>query len=199
MLRTQRAFGLAMTLLLAGAVQHAHAQNQVPIPGTKKDLVARIVAAQQQSIDEVGRGIAATTAQQVFQAAVEVIGRLPEARQQTVGKAVEEDVQKFHGEIEPLLKSSAGKVAPSAIGDLLEQKMTDDELKQLATWLESPVSRKYRQLSGEIESALGQQIVADSRPSVEPKLKALEATIRSRLEAAGASTPGAAKPPAKKK
>lgn len=183
----------ALVLGLAFAISPAvHAQS------TKKDLVARIVTAQQAAIEDIGRSVAMNTAQQVLQAAGEAVSQAPQARQEALAKTVQDDVKKFHDEIEPLLKASAGKVAPNAVGSLLEQKMSEEELRQVVAWLESPVSRKYQLLSSEMEAALAQQLVADSRGAVEPKLKALESTIRSRLEAAGGSSAPAARPAAPK-
>lgn len=190
------ALAVGLALVTSGA---AHAQA----PTGKKELVSRILAAQQAAIDDVGRGVAMTTAQQVLQAAGDAVAQAPQARQEALAKAVQDDVKKFHDEIEPMLRASATKVAPTAVGNLLEQKMSEEELRQVVAWLESPVSRKYQLLSSEMEAALAQQLVADSRGSVEPRLKTLESSIRARLEAAGGSSapaprPAAPKPPAKK-
>jgi hypothetical protein len=55
-------------------------------------------------------------------------------------------------------------------------------------------------LTAELQQALGQKLVAETRPQVEPKLKALEGVMGSKLRAAigepaGAAS-GAAKPAA---
>ena len=87
------------------------------------------------------------------------------------------------------------KNAPSTIGAALEEKFSEDELKVLIGWLESPVSKKYQQVSAELQQTLGQKLVAETRPQVEPKLKALEGVMGSKLRAA-IGEPGAAKPAA---
>ncbi len=98
----------------------------------------------------------------------------------------------------PILRASAVKNAPGTIGSALEEKFSEDELKVLISWLESPVSKKYQQVSGELQQALGQKLVAETRPQVEPKLKALEGVLGGKLRAAvdepAAAAPGAAKP-----
>jgi uncharacterized protein len=174
----------------------APAAAPAPLPSTaaKKELVARLLQTQQVAIENVGRGLAANTSQQVLEAASGPVGSLNPNRQEAVGKAVQDDVKKFYDEIEPMLKASAAKVAPSSLGTLLEQRMTEDELKQVVTWLESPVSKKYQLLAGDMEGALGQQVIADTRGAIEPKLKALEDQIRQRLQAAGYSGQGGASP-----
>jgi hypothetical protein len=82
------------------------------------------------------------------------------------------------------------KLAPSTIGALLESKFTEDELKQLIAIVESPVNRKYQQMGGELQNALGQKLVAQTQVTVEPKLKALEQSITKHL---GLSAPPSAK------
>jgi len=66
----------------------------------------------------------------------------------------------------------------------------------LIAWLESPVSRKYQQLSSDALQALSQKIVTDTRPQVEPKLKALEQTMIAKLNAAAGNAPSAPPPAA---
>ena len=172
---------------------------------TKQELSQRILSAQQASIENIGRALAAQTSQQILEAAAGALQRVPADKQEAVGKAINGDVRKFHDEIEPTLKGSALKLAPSTVGTLLEEKFSEDELKQIAAWMESPTSRKYQQLTGELQESLTQKLVADTRGTVEGKLKVLEEGIRKRLEDAGAalgsgdSKAPAPKPPAKKK
>jgi uncharacterized protein len=186
------------------AVAAASAQAQ-----TKQELSQRILTAQNASIENIGRAIAAQTSQQVLEAAGAALQQVAADKQDAVGKAMQADVKKFYDDIEPMLKSSAVKLAPGSIGAILEEKFSEDELKQIATWMESPTSRKYQQLTGDLQEGLTQKLVTDSRSTVEGKLKVLEEGLRKRLEAAGVSTSSggtaepkaaaASKPPAKKK
>src|SRR5436189_224537 len=72
--------------------------------------------------------------------------------------------------------------------------------KELAGWLESPVVRRYQQLAPEMEKALGEKLVAETRSTIEPKVEALRQNISNRLNAAApAATPPAPKASAAKK
>jgi hypothetical protein len=85
----------------------------------------------------------------------------------------------------------------------LEQKFSEDELRQLLAWFESPVNKKFQQASGEMQNDFLQKLVAESRPVVEPKIKQLEQSVRAALgatapdAAASAAPRPAAKPPAR--
>jgi uncharacterized protein len=174
-----RSFILGLTLALASGAAAAQ---------TKQELTQRILAAQQPSIENVGRALAAQTSQQILELANQALTRVAPDKQEAVGKAMQADVKKFYDEIEPTLKSTAVKLAPGTVGAMLEKEFNEDELRQLLAWMESPTSRKYQQVSGELQDSLAQKLVADTRGSVEGKLKALEDGLRKRLDEAGASS-----------
>jgi hypothetical protein len=184
------------TLVVAAALaacSGAHAQ-------TKKELAQKVVQLQQQGIESVGHNLAAQTSAQILQAAGQALDRVPQAKREATAKEIQGDVRAFHDQIEPVLRERASKLAPAAIGGVLEERFSEDELKQLVAWLESPVSKKYEQLAPELQQSLTQKIVADTRPTVEPKLKALEQTIAKRLGApAAAASAAPASAPAKKR
>jgi hypothetical protein len=110
-----------------------------------------------------------------------------------VGKEIQADVKKFYDEVEPLLKKRAIELAPATVGPAYEDKFSEDELKTLIAWLESPVSRKYAEIDRAQGNALAEKVVAETRATIEPKIKALEATVAKRL---GVSTAPAAAAPA---
>ena len=128
------------------------------------------------------------------------MSRVAPEKREALGAELQAEVRKFYDDIAPVLRAAAVKNAPGTIGTALEEKFSEDELKVLIGWLESPVSKKYQQVTAELQQALGQKLVAETRPQVEPKLKALEGVMGSKLRAAigepaGAAS-GAAKPAA---
>jgi len=182
-------------LALALAAAPAHAQN-------KKELVAKVVQLHMQGIENVGRVIAGQTSQQMLQAAGQALPRVPADKREAVGKEIQDDVKKFYDEVEPMLKKRAVELAPATVGAAYEEKFSEDELKVVIAWLESPVSKKYAQMDRDQGNALAEKVVADTRPTIEPKLKALEATVAKRLGVpaeGSASAPKAAAPAAPKK
>ena len=117
-----------------------------------------------------------------------------------MAKQLEASAKKYIDEAVPLVRDRAAKVAPSTIGASLEERFTEDELKALIAWLESPVCKKYQQVGPEIQRGFMQKLVADARPGIEPKLKALDESVRAALSASvSASGTEPAKAPAKAK
>ncbi len=107
-----------------------------------------------------------------------------------MAKELQADAKKYVDEAVPIVRERAIRLAPGTIGTLLEQKFNDDELRQIIAVLENPVWTRYQQLGGEMQAAFVEKLVADARPAIDPKVKALEQSMARRL---GLDTP-AAKP-----
>lgn len=190
--------GAAALLLTAaiGAAAQGAAAPAAPVSPAKKELVARVLQLQQSGIEALGTQIAGQTAGQVLQAVGAAMPRVPADKREAVFNQVQADVRKFHDDIAPMLRTRAARLAPTTLGTALEEKFSEEELKSLVAWLESPTSRKFQQVAGEVQQSFAQKLVADTRPQVEPKLKALEESIAAKLNAAGggASAPAGAAP-----
>ena len=148
-----------LVALLAGATL-AHAQAPA-----KKELVQKLMQLQQASIDSVARSLVEQPAAQLMQAAGRALqSQVPADKRETIGKGIEADVKKFVDESFPLVRDRATKLAPTTLGAAMEEKFSEDELKQLIAWLESPVNKKYQQLGPEMQDGFVQKLVAESRP-----------------------------------
>jgi len=181
--------------LAAGLMLTGLAQAQ-----TKKELVAKVIQLQQPSVENVARTIAAQTAQQILEATGPAVAQQPPDKREAVAKDVQAEVKKFYGDIEPVLRDRAVKLAPAAMAPVLEEKFSEDELKQLVAWLESSTAKKFNESAPMLLDAMQQKLVTDTRGTVEPKIKALETTLRKKLglPAAAPSPAASAAKPAKK-
>lgn len=201
---TVRNFLLAL-LLGIGSL----AQAQAPASPAKKELVQKLLLLQQPGIEGAARSIVERPAAQMMQEAGRLLQtQFPADKREAIGKTIEADAKKYVEEAFPPVRDRAIKLAPSTLGASLEEKFTEDELKQLVAWFESPVNKKFQQASAEMQGNFMQKLVAEARPLVEPKLQALEQKVRAALGApAAAAAPAdsgaapkssaAAKPPAR--
>ena len=123
--------------------------------------------------------------------------QIPPEKREAIGKTIEADAKRYVDEALPLVRERALKVAPTTLGTALEEKFSEDELKQLIARFESPVNKKFQAASGEMQSAFMQKLVAEARPLLEPKLQTLEQKVRAALGAPAGATGDAAKPAAK--
>jgi hypothetical protein len=182
---------LATLVLAVALATTAHAQAQAQ---TKKELVQKILQLQQPAVESIGKQLAEQPAGALLQRAVPAAhAAVPAERRDAVIKDIQLDVKKYADETVPLVRKRAVELAPTTVGPLIEERFSEDELKQLVALLESPVYRKYQQLGGEMQRALLEKLVNDTRPTVEPRVRALEQQVGQRLQAARA---GAASAPA---
>ena len=178
---------LAAALAATGVVQAQGA-------GGKKELVAKVLKLQQPGIEAMARGMAEQPAMQMMQQAGAALQRLPAERRDAVARDIEADMRKYAEETVPLVRERAVKLAPSTIGPLLEERFTEEELKQVIAILESPVNRKFQGMAPDMQRAIGEKLIAEARPLVEPKLRALDQSVGKRL---GITPPAAASAPKK--
>jgi len=181
-----------ITLALASAAlatSPAQAQSAAASPA-KKALVARILKVQQPVIEGSGGALAERPAlDMIDQASAALETRVPLEKRDAVAKEIQGDVKKYMDDTVPFVRDRAVKLAPQTIGVLLEQKFSEDELKQLATFLESAAYNKYQQLGGEMQKSLVEKLLVDTRGTVEPKVNALNQAIGKRLGIAPAAAP----------
>jgi hypothetical protein len=164
--------------------------------GAKKDLVAKVLTLQQGAIEQAAQVLAMQPALQLMQqASVALQTRVAPDKREAIAKEVQADLKKYADEVGPVVRQQAVKLAPSTVGALLDQRFTEEELTQLIAIMESPVNRKYQQMGRELEKALTDKLIAETKAGVEPKVKALEQAIVKHLglpPAAAASKPEAA-------
>jgi len=184
---------MALMLGLLGQSGLVYAQAAASSPA-KKELVARVLTLQMPAIEGMARVLAEQPAAQMMQQANMVLqNRIAPEKREAMGKEIQADLKKYVDEAVPLVRDRALKLAPSTVGALLEEKFTEDELKQLLAIIESPINKKFQQLGGDMQKALAEKLVPEARGLIEPKIKALDQAIVKRL---GIQPPPAAAPAA---
>jgi hypothetical protein len=166
----------------------------------KKELVTKILQLQQAAIETAAQALAERPAMQIMQQASVVLqSRVAADKREAIGKAIQADVKKYLDEAVPLVRERAVQIAPATIGALLEEKFSEDELKQLIAIIESPVNRKFLQMSGDMQKVLVEKLIAETQGAIEPKVQTLEQGVAKRLglPASSPAAAGAARPAAK--
>jgi hypothetical protein len=192
-----------IALVAFGVAGTAAAQTPpaAPTSPAKKELVQRLMRLQQSDVEGFARTVVERPAAQMMREAGMALQQqsAPQEKREASARAIEAEVKKYVDEAYPIVRDRALKLAPSTIGPVFEARMTEDELKQLIAWLESPTAKKYQSLAVELRNNFSQKLVAEMPPILDPKLMALDGRIRTILgvPAAGASAGPAAPPPAR--
>jgi hypothetical protein len=192
--------GIILKKLLIIALLALATGAQAESTAAKKELVAKVLLLQQPGIEQAGQALAERPAAQLMQqAGLALQTKVAPEKREGIAKEIQADVKKYADEAVPLVRERAVKVAPSTIGAMLEEKFSEDELKQLIAIIESPVNRKFSQMSGEMQKVLVDKLVIEMQGTIDPKVKTLEQSIAKRLGLPTTAAPvsKAAKSPAK--
>ena len=152
-----------------------------PVSPAKHALALKVVSLQQAAVEGIARNLAENSVTRLAQAAGAAMQQVPADKRDAIAKSLDTDIRKYLDETTPMLRDAAVKLSATTLPPLLEDKFSEDELKQLAQWLDSPINRKYQQVAPAMQTALLQKLVADTRAQVEPKLKALEGRMSATL------------------
>lgn len=189
---------LKKSLIALALVAAVTAQAQTPAAPAaaaspaKKELVGRILKFQQPAIEGVARNLVEQPAMELMQDVSRALPvRVAKDKQEQVAKDIQADVRKYLDDAVPMVQKRAVAIAPTTVGAVLEKEFSDEELRQLAAMLESPVYGKFQRVSEEMHKSLADKLVADTRGQIEPKVRALEETVGKRL---GMTPPTAAAP-----
>jgi uncharacterized protein len=183
---TSRNLGLALAFALAAGSALAQ-----PSPA-KKALIDKIVALQQQGLaDSMAANIVQQPLPQLMNGGRAALQQLPPEKREATAKAMDAELKKFIDENVPYLKDKISKAVPGTASALLDERFSEDELKQVVAWAESPVSQKFGLASVELQKAIAQKVMAEAGPTLEGRLKTLQNTLAKQL---GLQPPPAAAP-----
>lgn len=194
---------IGATLLGLASLASAQSTPATPVSSpVKKELIARLLKLQQPGLEGLARQVAEQPAAQMLnQAGAVLSARVAPDKQEAVANQIQADAKKYADEAVPVVRASALKLAPSTVGAVLDKAFTEDELKQIVAiqeTLDSPAYVKYRSKSDEMQNALLEKLIPDTKGAIEPKVRALEQTIGKRLGITDAPAAAPAKPAAAK-
>jgi hypothetical protein len=184
-------YAVAALALAAAPVAHAQAAAPaaapapLPAPDAEKQKVidrilasfhpevAIVQAAQRPGIEAMQKSVVALQAAHV-----------PKDRMEKTMKDIGADVQKYIDTTTPIVTASAKKFTNQAVGPLLAQSFSVDELKQLAAMFESPLKDRFDKLVPQLETAIGQKVQADVAPQVNKNIQAMTEAVGTKLRVA---------------
>lgn len=189
----------ALTLTGAVSVQAQSASAPAkPSTPAKKEALQKFVALQQPGIENAARGLVERSVAQMAQEVRGALQQMPADKREAAAKLIDADIKKYIDEAVPIARDRALKLVPSTFTTGLDEKFSEDEIKQLTAWFESPLFKKYGQFNAELQGNFMQKLVVEVGPLIDPKLQALLAKVRTALGAPAVAAPAAAASAAKK-
>lgn len=163
---------LPLALALALASTPALAQD------SKQALAARLVQLQVQMDGDamVDQLTATAVGPLVAKWSQRMQESVPADKQQEVTRQLDAELEKLGNGTEQAVRGQLQSAAEAALVPLYTQRLTEDELRAVIAYLESPASSKFQSLSMESTEAWAQKIVDGTQAQVKTKVDAFEAS-----------------------
>jgi hypothetical protein len=166
-----------------GCMAQANAEGMNGVPPARQALVQRVL--DKMGLESVGLQMLQTpVADMLRQSRVVVQSRVPADKQDALMKDITAEATKFVEQEAPALRTSTHAIVQSSVAPLLAQKFSEDELKQLAGILESPVLAKFETIVPEMKRAVGENVARAHGAQIQPKMTELQNRVGLKLRAA---------------
>jgi hypothetical protein len=172
----------------------ALAGSSLAMAQDKAAFVQQFVDMQRPSLESMARGLVEQPV-----AGIAVSGRqylqtqVPLYKREAAGKAADAEHKKYFDDAYPIVRDKALQLGAAEIGPMMDQNFSEEELKQMFAWFNSPVNKKLAEVNQRLMPGLLEKLAAETRPAIEPKLIALERNVATAL-GAPVNPPGAAAP-----
>jgi hypothetical protein len=190
---------LLTALLIAGCTFSA--SSQTPNTDPKLEWATKVVALQQADLDGlVGQLVAAASQDIVAGWAPRFDSSVPKARQAKATEEFNAELTKFAADANKIIGAKVGQTNSEALVPAYMERFSLDELKQLATFFESPVIRKYKAATPELVDLFVKKLVASTQPDILARAKQFDVAAGKIVGSAPAAPAApAAKPQPQKK
>ena len=119
---------------------------------------------------------------------------VPPARQKDVRDKLDVELKKFADNTHKAIDAQVSKAAESALVPLFMDKLSEDEMKTIIAYMESPASAKLQALGADATDAWAKRIIETTRSQVEAGAKTFESAANRIVGAAGGSGSGGNSP-----
>ena len=161
----------------------AHAQTATPVDAERQKLIDRILVLWHPENEVIVQAQRVGPAV-LEQAGIALQGRVSKERSDRAMKDISTDVQKYVDVATPLVSTSAKKFTAPAVGPILAQNFSAEELRQIVAMLESPVKGKFEKLVPQMERAVGEKVTADVGPQLNKDINTLKESVALKMRAA---------------
>ena len=118
---------------------------------------------------------------------------VPPARQKDVRDKLDVELKKFVDSTRKTVEAQVSKSAEASLVPVYMEKFSEDELKTIVAYLESPVSAKFMNVAGEATNGWAKKVVESTKSSVEASAKSFDSAAGKIVQSGGGNGGGAKK------
>lgn len=176
---------MAMSVSMVGisTVPAMAADAPAAIPAAKQQLIQRLL--ELWPVEAVGLIMLEGPLEEILRQARSFLQArsTPEDREAAL-KDINGYIKEFTDQYSPLVLKKGKELTAVTVVPIIAEKMTEDELRQMISILESPVKKKFEGMMPELKKSLGQKLTAEEGPKITPKMEELRTRIANRLKEA---------------
>lgn len=182
---------LAMASLGLACSTALHAQTSDP----QTEWAKKVVALQQgPELDRLVAQLAGSTAEDLIAKwGPQLQANVPKAKQKKASEDLNAELKKYADDTKQLIDKQVSKVSADVLVPAYAERFTLEELKQIATFFESPAIKKYQTTAPELGNIFVQKLVDATRSDVIARIKQFDDAALKIVGTAPAA-PGASKP-----
>lgn len=187
---------LIITMMMAGLVSFAwspaiHAQT----PDPKIEWARKVVALQQgPELDRLVAQITDRSAQDLIDKwAPKMATNVQKTSQKKASDDLNAELKKYSSDVSQLISKQIGKTSDDVLVPAYAERFTLEELKQIASFFESPAIKKYQSTAPELGTLLVQKLLDASRPDISARASQFDAAAL-RIIGSTPADPKAGKP-----
>lgn len=165
---------LLTALAMTGVASFAFCTaSQAQTTDPKLELATKVVALQQgPELERLIAQLADGTTQEVMQNwGPKLQSNVPKARLQQATDELNGELKKYFEDVSKVIGSKVSKVSTDTLVPAYMERFTLDELKQLATFFESPAIKKYQVAAPELGGLFVKQLIEATRPDVTTRVR----------------------------
>ena len=183
------------TLLIAGCAFAVTSQAQTVDP--KLEWATKVVALQQGAdLDSLVAQLVNRTAQDLAAGwAPRFDARVPKARVPKATAEFNAELAKFAADANKLISGKVAQASSEALVPAYMERFSLDELKQLVTFFESPVIKKYKTATPDLVDIFVKKLVSTTQPDIQVRAKQFDEAA---AKIVGTAAPAPTGKPAKK-
>ena len=117
---------------------------------------------------------------------------VPPARQKEVRDKLDVELKKFADSTHKSIEAQVGKAPEAAMVPIFMEKLSEEEMKTIIAYMESPASAKLQALGADATDAWAKRIIDSTRSQVEASAKTFESAADRIVKAAAGGASGAA-------
>ena len=192
-----------ITLLAVSAMALlATAQAQTADP--KLEWATKAVALQQgPELERLVNQLAESSSQDIVQSwGVKLRADVPKDKVEQTAQSLNTELNKYNDDVSKIISSKVNKASADSLVPAYMARFSLDELKQLVTFFESPLVKKYQAAAPELGSIFINQLIMETRADVNVRAKQFDDAagkiVRATPNAPAAGAPEKSKPAAKK-